>query len=65
MGFHEGVGGKVIVYFTDNYMRDPTFPTCRIDRAVVPGCWVQAVHSAASDVWLVGIATTRTSRSIR
>jgi hypothetical protein len=59
MGFHDGVGGKIVVYFTDNYMRDPDVPDVYGSPGGCPAdAGFTAVQSAVSDdVWLVGIST--------
>lgn len=58
MGFHEGVGGKVVVYFTDNYMRDADVPDLYGSPGGCPAdAGSTAVQSSVSDdTWLVGIA---------
>ena len=58
MGFRENIGGRVLLYFTDNYMRDPDDPAVYGSPGGCPADAGFAAVQAATpdDTWLVGIA---------
>ena len=60
MGFRADIGGRVLLYFTDNYMRDPDDPAVYGSPGGCPAdAGFAAVQAATSDdTWLVGIALT-------
>jgi hypothetical protein len=56
MGFREAIGGTIVLYFTDNYMRDPDDPSYGSPEGCPADAGFAAVQAAVpDDVWLVGI----------